>query len=76
MPQLATSWSAPCTIHTLIFYKPQIMWNFSTSQSTLIQVNQINVESQNNEHHIKSPFWCNHYIKVWLFFTQNSMFQA
>jgi hypothetical protein len=24
------------------------MWNFSTSQSTFTQVNQINVESQNN----------------------------
>jgi hypothetical protein len=33
------------------------MWYFSESQSTLIQMNQINVESQNNVHHIKSPFW-------------------
>jgi hypothetical protein len=44
--------------HTLILIKPQITWMFSTSQSTLIQLNQINVEFQNNLHHIKSPFQC------------------
>jgi hypothetical protein len=33
------------------------MWYFSKSQSLLIQMNQINVQSQNNVHHIKSPFW-------------------
>jgi hypothetical protein len=36
----------------------QIMWYFPKSQSTLIHVNQIKVESQNNVLHIKSPFWC------------------
>jgi hypothetical protein len=30
----------------------------TTNLSTLIQVNQINVESQNNVHRIESPFWC------------------
>jgi hypothetical protein len=44
--------------HNLILIKPQITWIFSTSQSTLIQLNKINVESQNNLHHIKSPFQC------------------
>jgi hypothetical protein len=36
--------------------EPQIMWYFSISQSTLNQVIQINIESQNNVCHIKSPF--------------------
>jgi hypothetical protein len=58
MPQFGTSWSTLCTIHTLILGKLQVMWNFFTSQSTLIQVNQINVESQINVDHIKSPFQC------------------
>jgi hypothetical protein len=56
MPQFTTSWSTPCTTHSFILYKTQIIWIFSASQSTLIQANQINVESQNNVLHIKSPF--------------------
>jgi hypothetical protein len=43
MPQFATLWSIPCTTHTLTLGKFQIMWNYFTSQSTLIQVNQINM---------------------------------
>jgi hypothetical protein len=58
MPQFATSWSISCTTHILILGKPQMMWCFFICQNTLIQANQINVESQNNVHHIKSPFWC------------------
>jgi hypothetical protein len=33
-----------------------IMWYIFTSQSTLIQVKQINVVSQNCVHHLKPPF--------------------
>jgi hypothetical protein len=51
-------WSTPCTIHTFILCKPQIMWYVSKSQSTSIHVYQINVESEINVLHIKSPFRC------------------
>jgi hypothetical protein len=54
LQQFATLWSIPYATHTLILDKPQMMWNFSMSESTLIQVNQINVESQNKMHHL---FW-------------------
>jgi hypothetical protein len=45
-----------------ILCKPQIMWYLSKSQSISILVYQINVESQINVLHIKSPFWCTSYL--------------
>ena len=51
-------WSTPCTIHNFTLCKPQIMWYVTKSQSTSIHVYQINVESEINVLHIKSPFWC------------------
>jgi hypothetical protein len=51
-------WSTPNTIHTFTLCKPQIMWFVSKSQSTSIHVYQINVESEINVLHIKSPFRC------------------
>jgi hypothetical protein len=55
-------WSTLCTIHSFILRKPQIMWYLSRSQSTLIHVYQINVESQNNVLYIKSLFYCSNHL--------------
>jgi hypothetical protein len=60
------SWQFLGPPHAQLILSPlvnlQIMWYFSTSQSTSIHVNQIKVESRNNVFHIKSPFWCTIYI--------------
>jgi hypothetical protein len=51
-------WSTPFTIYNFTLCKPQIMWYVSKSQSTSIHVYQINVESEINVFHVKSPFRC------------------
>ena len=57
MPQLNISWSTPCTIHTLIFCKPQTMWYFLQVKAHYFKLTELMFNINIKCSTFKSPFW-------------------